>query len=158
MVRRFVIAGAAVVAVCGVLAVAPPAALADSAVALDAAPQASVAHPPPLIGASMAYDAATGTVVLFGGQAYGRGYLGDTWTWNGSTWAKQAPASSPPALAAASMAYDAATGTAVLVGGQDWTPGIGLTSLRGTWTWNGTTWTEPVLASGARTVLALPQI
>ena len=29
----------------------------------------------------MAYDAATGTVVLFGGGAPNGGVFGDTWTW-----------------------------------------------------------------------------
>jgi len=49
----------------------------------------------PRYGASMVYDAATGTVVLFGG--YDGRYLRGTWTWNGSTWTKQAPATRPPA-------------------------------------------------------------
>ena len=64
----------------------------------------------------MAYDAATGTIVLFSGDGT-LGVLGDTWTWDGSTWTKQAPAASPPARSGASMAYDAATGTVVLFGG-----------------------------------------
>ena len=34
--------------------------------------------------ASMAYDPATGQLVLFGG--YDGGFLDDTWTWNGTTW------------------------------------------------------------------------
>ena len=42
----------------------------------------------------MAYDAATGTVVLFGGLG-GHGDLGDTWTWNGTTWTQQAPSDQP---------------------------------------------------------------
>ena len=65
----------------------------------------------------MAYDAATGTVVLFGGDG-SSGDLGDTWTWNGTTWTEQTPATSPPARESATMAYDAATGTVVLFGGQ----------------------------------------
>jgi hypothetical protein len=35
-------------------------------------------------GHALAYDAAHGTVVLFGG--FGSGYLGDTWVWNGTKW------------------------------------------------------------------------
>jgi hypothetical protein len=77
----------------------------------------------------MAYDAATGNVVLFGGYGTG-GYSDATWTWDGSTWTKQAPASHPPARYGAAMAYDAATGNVVLFGGQG-TPGI----KDGTWTW-----------------------
>ena len=33
----------------------------------------------------MAYDAADGTLVLFGGEGRS-GSLGDTWTWDGSAW------------------------------------------------------------------------
>src|SRR5689334_6258159 len=65
-------------------------------------------------GASMAYDAATGNVVLFGGSRGSGNVLRDTWVWNGATWAKRAPATSPPALFDAAMAYDAATGNVVL--------------------------------------------
>jgi hypothetical protein len=77
----------------------------------------------------MAYDAATSNVVLFGGAGVS-GDLGDTWTWDGSTWTKQAPATSPPAREDASMAYDAATGNAVLFGGGGNSRWIGVT-----WTW-----------------------
>ena len=49
------------------------------------------------ISASMAYDPATGDVVLFGGTAADFDPLGDTWTWNGTTWTQQSPATSPPA-------------------------------------------------------------
>ena len=48
----------------------------------------------------MAYDAADGTVVLFGGQGRS-GSLGDTWTWDGSAWTQAHPSTSPPALSAA---------------------------------------------------------
>jgi hypothetical protein len=105
--------------------------------------QTPAASPPARDQAAMAYDAATGTVVLFGG--YNGSYLGDTWTWNGTTWTKQAPAASPPARHGESMAYDAATGTAVMFGG------VGLNALhpllRDTWTWNGTTWAKQAPAT-----------
>ena len=60
----------------------------------------------------MVYDAATGNVVLFGGvRPRGTGFadLNDTWTWDGTTWAKQAPATSPPNRTMHWVAYDAAT-------------------------------------------------
>ena len=82
----------------------------------------------------MAYDAANGTVVLFGG--YNGGQLGDTWTWNGSTWTQQSPAHSPAARSSSVMAYDAATQTVVLFSGS------GGTNPNDTWTWNGTDWTQ----------------
>jgi len=99
--------------------------------------------PPARFGASMAYDAATGTVVLFGGLSSSGRAFGDTWTWNGTTWAKQAPATSPPARDAASMAYDAATGTVVLFGGLSSSD----RALGDTWTWNGTTWAKQAPAT-----------
>jgi len=83
----------------------------------------------------MAYDRATGTVVLFGGED--RYSFGDTWTWDGSTWTKQHPATSPSARELASMAYDAATRTVVLFGGGRFSQRLG-----GTWTWDGSTWTK----------------
>ncbi len=86
----------------------------------------------------MAYDSATGQLVLFGGYGNGGGDLNDTWTWNGTTWTQQFPATSPPARADASMAYDSGTGQLVLFGGY----GNGGGDLNDTWTWNGTTWTQ----------------
>jgi hypothetical protein len=84
-------------------------------------------------GASMAYDPATGSMVLFGGHA-ASGFLSDTWTFNGTTWTQLSPATSPPALAGASMAYDPATGDMVLFGG--------CCNVSDTWIFNGTTWTQ----------------
>jgi hypothetical protein len=107
--------------------------------------------PPPLQAASMAYDAAVGNVVLFGGLGL-RDLLNDTWMWDGRTWIHQKPASSPPARVSASMAYDAARGKLVLFGGtgEHETRENGL-QLNDTWTWDGTTWTKqhPVTAPAA---------
>ncbi|MHB8320300.1 MAG: kelch repeat-containing protein [Acidimicrobiales bacterium] len=53
----------------------------------------AVASPPIRAGASMAYDAATGQMLLFGG--FGSGVtLDDTWSWNGATWSQLFPAKS----------------------------------------------------------------
>ena len=41
--------------------------------------------PPSRYYASLAYDATSGVLVLFGGE--GSQYFADTWTWNGITWA-----------------------------------------------------------------------
>jgi hypothetical protein len=108
--------------------------------------QTPAVHPPGRFWASMAYDAATRTVVLFGGSN-GNGVFGDTWTWNGTTWTQQHPATSPPAQFAASMAYDAATGTVVLFGGS-----TAAGNLADTWTWDGTIWTKlhPATSPGVR--------
>ncbi len=84
----------------------------------------------------MAYDTATGGIVLFGGSANSSD-LNDTWTFSGTTWKQLSPATSPPARAYASMAYDPATGNMVLFGGS------GVSSdLSDTWTFNGTTWSQ----------------
>ena len=85
-------------------------------------------------------------MVLFGG-INGSTYLGDTWTWDGTTWTKQSPATSPPARDLASMAYDPATGNMVLFGGCS---GSGV--LDDTWIWSGTTWTKqsPATSPSAR--------
>jgi hypothetical protein len=42
----------------------------------------------------MAYDAASGQLILFGGGAQNGVYFNDTWTWNGSTWVQLDPAAS----------------------------------------------------------------
>ena len=128
---------AAVVAAFGVPGAGQSAALASSLAVLNWTQQAPATSPPARVGAPMAYDAATGNVVLFGGLG-NRSVLGGTWTWDGSTWTKQAPKTSPLARVSASMAYDAATGNVVLFGGEGRSGHI----LGGTWTWDGSTWTK----------------
>jgi len=106
--------------------------------------QAPATSPSKRWRAAMTYDPATGNVVLFGGQA-GSGQspkvhsLGDTWTWNGSTWTKRTPATSPPARQLASLTFDAATHNVLLFGGASHQLG---TELGDTWTWNGHTWAQ----------------
>jgi hypothetical protein len=54
--------------------------------------QASPTHSPaPRYDTGMAYDAATGQVVLFGGghNNYPGDHWGDTWTWDGSDWTQR---------------------------------------------------------------------
>jgi hypothetical protein len=105
--------------------------------------------PPPNNCMGMVYDAATGTVVLFGG-ANSAGMLGDTWTWDGvsKTWTEQNPAASPSARSAP-IAYDATTQTVLLFGGNGSTTAE---EFNDTWIWNGTTWTQqfPATAPPAR--------
>src|SRR3954468_16908234 len=108
----FLIAAALV----GMLAALVPATPAVAAVA---------ASPLPGTGPGMAYDAADGQVVLFGGSA------GRTWTWDGSDWTRRTPLHSPPPSPSYyryGMAYDAANGQVVLFGGV----------AGDTWTWDGT--------------------
>lgn len=105
--------------------------------------ESPTASPPARASASMAYDAASSSIVLFGGHGTGTSVLGDTWKWNGTTWIPQSPANSPSPRIAASMAFDVNTGTVLLFGGiAGSNPGASV--LGDTWRWNGTTnnWTQ----------------
>jgi hypothetical protein len=78
--------------------------------------------PPARTDASLAFDAADGYLVLFGGCA-STCYppLHDTWKFQNGTWAKISSTGSPPARAQAAMTYDAANRIVLLFGG--WTYG-----------------------------------
>jgi len=101
---------------------------------LSSAPSARIAT-------AMAYDAATFSTVLFGGNSAfnpGQTYA-DTWIWRDG-WTQLFPATSPPARGDAGLAYDPTMEKAVLFGG------IANTSnplpFGDTWTWNGATWDQ----------------
>jgi hypothetical protein len=96
--------------------------------------QSFAQSPPPRDHAEMAYDAATGKVVLTGGEG---GSGPETWTYDGSVWAQQSTPQSPPQLVASGVAYDAARKQIVIADGI---VNGGMRSL--TWTYDGTTWTE----------------
>jgi hypothetical protein len=130
--RRCAAVVVAVLAACAVAGAAPSAALAGSSSVPDWTKQAPATRPPGLFVTEMAYDAATRTVVLFGGETTGYHLFGGTWTWNGTTWTERHPAASPSARQGAAMAYDAATGAVVLFGGV--APGAGFVD-DDTWTW-----------------------
>ena len=66
-VRRIAFAGVAVLAACGVLGMAPAAVQASSTSDPTWTQRHSAVHPAGRYNPSMAYDAATGTAVLFGG-------------------------------------------------------------------------------------------
>jgi len=111
--------------------------------------------PPPREGATMAYDAVSRTVVLFGGTSEVCGVfsddscakLNDTWTWEGisRTWTQRLSPVSPAPRSDASMAYDKVSGKVVLFGGK----AANSTPFGDTWTWDGTTmaWTLQTPAS-----------
>jgi hypothetical protein len=90
-------------------------------------------------GHAMAYDAARGVTVLFGGfNATSR--HGETWEWNGTLWALR-PVIGPSPRSGASLVYDAARCVVVLFGGHN-------NNLfhTDTWEWNGTVWTLRALS------------
>jgi len=86
------------------------------------------------IGFSVADDAATNQVVLFGGVDN----YDATWLWNGSRWSLAHPAVSPPGRFNASAAYDPQTRQILLFGGR-LAPGQ---LVNDTWAWTGRVWKE----------------
>ncbi|MEM7200828.1 MAG: hypothetical protein AAF628_11210 [Planctomycetota bacterium] len=77
-----------------------------------------------------AYDAQRGRTVLFGGvQSGGGAPFGDTWEWDGTTWA-QVASSGPPAGSQLPLAFDASNGRTLLYSGM------------GLWAWDGASWTQ----------------
>jgi hypothetical protein len=77
-------------------------------------------------GHSMAYDPASGMVILFGGRFGDSGFLHDTWTYDpaANTWTKLHPTGERPVERALhSMVYDPASGKVILCGG--WNRGTG---------------------------------
>jgi hypothetical protein len=87
MVGSVVLGVAMAAAVVGV--VPGRAAAATPAPAATWTQQHPATSPPARYGASMSYDQATGDAVLFGGVGSSGSYLGDTWTWNGTTWTQE---------------------------------------------------------------------
>src|SRR4030095_4151767 len=87
---------------------------------------------------AMTYDASIKKVVLFGGLS-SRGYLNDTWTFDGTTWTQVNTPVAPFPRTNAQMAYDRRTHQVVLFGGYD-----GHRDLGDTWLWDGltSTWTR----------------
>jgi uncharacterized protein (TIGR03437 family) len=76
--------------------------------------------PPGRVDATMAFDAAHGQLIMFGG-AVNQGFIGtllnDTWAWDGSSWTRLFPQNMPPARDANGFAYDASHGNIVMYGG-----------------------------------------
>lgn len=105
--------------------------------------QSPASSPAARQGAMMAYDAAHGQVVLFGGLSTSGKPMNDTWIWNGSNWTQRSPANSPSIRELGMMACDPATSEVVLFGGSN-----GSDNLSDTWVWNGTDWTEASPSAG----------
>ena len=79
--------------------------------------QRTVSGPSARYGHALAYDAAHGSTVLFGG--YTSALLNsETWDWNGAAWTQRMVAGPSPRYQHA-MAYDAGRGVTVLFGGRD---------------------------------------
>jgi len=97
------------------------------------------------MGAAMAYDAATKTVVLFSGiRGDGSPPFGDTWTWDGCQWSQASPSTSPPGRSFGTLAFDASSGKLILFGGGAANADPGRND---TWSWDGSTWRQEHPAS-----------
>ena len=94
--------------------------------------------PPRACFGNLAYDAAHGQTVLFGGQTSGASFqtIGDTWAWDGSNWTQKFPATSPLPRALHSMGFDAGAGKTIMLGGV----GQAGTNFQDTWAWDGSNW------------------
>lgn len=93
--------------------------------------------PDPRARHAMAYDPSRQRVVLFGGETGGGGLRGDTWEWDGATWALVAN-SGPGLRAGHVMFYDPARRRVLLFGGV----GSGGEPSSELWEWNGAAWTR----------------
>ena len=80
--------------------------------------------PPARFSSALAFDAVSGTVILFGGRQT-LGFVGDTWAFDGINWKQLTPSKSPSARAGHLMA---SVSQGVLLLGND------------TWLWDGSTW------------------
>jgi hypothetical protein len=128
----------------------------------DAASGDTSGAPAARVGAAMAYDPATGDVVMFGGEGASGQPLVGTWLWNGSAWSVAAPAESPPARYGALMAWDPQSQRVILLGGMGGSgcatgdrggsvafTGSACTQLQDAWAWNGSDWAEVDLGVSA---------
>jgi len=99
---------------------------------------------PARVGAMMAFDAAHGNSVMFGGigvSSLGPINLDDTWIWDGKKWTQVFPAASPPPRYNGVIFYHAATGRVILFGGAAYISGV-VIPLGDTWLWDGTNWQQ----------------
>lgn len=89
-------------------------------------------------GLGMAHDELRHRTVMFGGYSLnGDIFFGDTWEWNGSSWAPQLLAIGPSPRRGHAMAFASGRGKTVLFGG------IGSNTVLGdTWEWDGLSWTQ----------------
>ena len=91
--------------------------------------------PPARERASMAYDAATHQMLMFGGDDPQTGlYRTDTWSWTGSTWVRLMTTAHP--AGPQRLVYDGATKQLLAIGSNN------TTGAWETWSWSGTAWTK----------------
>ncbi len=100
--------------------------------------------PPARTQHALAFDAARGKTVVFGGVDTSSTVLGDLWEWDGVAWTQRCTdatcqAAMPAARSGHAMAYDAARQRVVVFGGVS----VGTAAVSGeTWEWDGTGFTR----------------
>lgn len=90
--------------------------------------------PAPRTDADMAFDAARGRLVMFGG-VNGATYRGDTWEYDGAAW-RQVSTAGPAGRRGHKMVYDSVRRRTLMFGGFA-SPALGAFQ---TWAWDGATW------------------
>ena len=104
--------------------------------------------PVPRSSGRLAYDAARGETVLFGGDSFNNSVftpLDDMWTWDGQTWRRVTPRGGvPPERAQHAMAYDSRRGRVVLFGGRGASG-----ALNDVWEWDGVVWRNVTPTTGS---------
>ncbi len=98
----------------------------------------------------MAYSAADGGVLLFGGErcdtpaCSARVMADDTWLWNGATW-QPLGAAAPSGRLGFTLVTDPENDRLVLYGGRPCSPEQVCTTFRDTWMWQNGSWHEHLL-------------
>lgn len=98
--------------------------------------------PPEMCCGAMAYDAADGYLVLFGGYSSLGKDLGQTWEFTAGDWSPLSPSGPPAARYDATMVYSPADSGTFLFGGDE-----GGVIANDTWIFSGDAWTDQSPAS-----------
>lgn len=104
---------------------------------------ATIATPPPTVGATMVWDPEANGLILFGGTESNTVFSNATWRWSGGAWTQlnsNGATGAPPARAGHAMSYSESTGQIVMFGGQTGACGQSCTFRDDTWVFDGGTW------------------
>ncbi len=93
---------------------------------------------------SAVYDPQSRRVLIFGGYTFGRDYVNEFWSWDGTSWTQLARNRTAPAnRSLASFFHDPISGKLILFGGigrsRETNP---VTRYGDMWSWDGSNWTE----------------
>ena len=97
--------------------------------------------PPWRLAHQAVFDSARNRVVIFGDE---NNPFGDMWEWDGVNWAAVGAGWGPPPRGSFAVAYDPLRQRTVVFGGK--AAGVSV-YFKDTWEWDGSTWTQRVLAN-----------